>query len=91
MRKLCKINNEWKWIKFSDEEVEDIRKKHRGHCAKIMMECIKDAKAIYESEEESNVSINEIACALFSKRADAVYGWFQNAFDDFIAEVSKRK
>ncbi|TET75170.1 MAG: hypothetical protein E3J56_01090 [Candidatus Aminicenantes bacterium] len=87
--KLAKLNGDWKWIVFSDEEEEAIRSKHRSHCNKIFSECMKDAEAFLDPADiQAKI---DIAAVLFSKRADAIFSFMQREIDQAICEMQRSK
>ncbi len=89
LSKLAKVNGNWKWIVFSDAEEKEIRSKHRDHCNKIFRECMEDAQNFIP--EPTNPAVLEIAAALFSKRADAIFSTLQKEVDQAICNMQKGK
>lgn len=88
LSKLAKLNGNWSWIVFSDEEEKAIRDKHRNRCNTIFAECLEDAKDLVPD----NVSIViETACTLFSKRADAIFSALQSEIDKAICNMQRGK
>ena len=85
--KLAKINNDWKWITLSDEEEEEIRKKHRIECNEIFKECLHDAKIMLGTE--SDLPAIDIASALFERRSDAIFSVLQRELDNFTVKLRK--
>ncbi len=91
MKKLCKVNNEWKWIVFSEKEESDIREKHRVNSVEIYKQCLEDAKGIVGGDAPLLTHLLEVASTLFSKRCDAVYSVLQTALDDAIHDVQSKQ
>jgi len=89
--KLAKINGNWKWIVFSEQEEEVIRARHRASCLRIYSECLEDAKKISNEKGILSLSVIEIASALFSKRADAIYSALQKEIDQAICDMQREK
>ncbi len=87
LSKLAKVNGSWKWIVFSDEEEKEIRDKHRVQTSTIFAACMKDAEAFVDKED--TLSLVEVAAALFSKRADAIYSALQKEVDQAICNMQK--
>lgn len=87
--KLAKLNGDWKWIVFSDEEEEAIRSKHRAHCNKIFAECLKDAEVF--ADKDAPLDLTGVVSTLFSKRADAIFSFMQREIDQAICEMQREK
>ncbi len=87
--KLCKLNGAWQWIVFSDDEEREMRKAHRVHCNTTFSECMEDAKIILNEPTIISLNVIEVASALFSKRADAVYSALQKEVDKVVCEMQK--
>ena len=98
MRKLCKINNEWKWVVFSEQEEKEIRDKHMEKSSQFFNKCLQEAVKIYaaspirsSSVEDINPSTLGIASALFNKNCDAIYSVLQSALDEAIHDIQTNK
>ena len=83
----------WEEVFISDEEESLEEQKARQENINLMKECIDDAKKIVEEKQlrmiQSNVSILDIAIALFEKRASHSVYWKERKAKDKFDERNK--
>lgn len=69
--------SKWEEVSLTDDEEQEEEHKCRGENAKLMKECIGDAKRIIkeESMKDYQTDVVSIAIALFEKRASHAVFW----------------
>ena len=73
---------EWVDIILSDDEETSAEARARQENARIMAECLRDARKIIQEEGLIQADIAAIACALFEKRASHSVYWKENLARD---------
>jgi hypothetical protein len=71
-------NGAFATVILDGEELEEVRRAHREHCAEIMAEC-----------EEDYPDDKELQMAMFTHRCDKVFSWIQQALEEKVR--SKRQ
>lgn len=61
---------------LTDEELAEVREAHKKHCIAILEDC-----------EDDYPDDNELQLAMFSRRADKVFTWIQQALDEKVRRV----
>lgn len=66
-------NGAFATVLLDGEELEEVRRAHREHCAEIMAECEQD----YPDDKE-------LQMAVFNHRCDKVFSWIQQALEEKV-------
>ena len=74
-----RYNGDWRTLKLSSVEMEDLKQLHREYTASVAKQCLEDASLF---EVIAPVDRTRIACALFEVRVEKFFTWVQRALEE---------